>query len=87
MTYVIAQPCVDVKAQACVEVCPVKCIYQGDRCLYIHPDECLDCGTCEPVCPTEAIYLDLELPEEWFDYLKYNPAFSLPSAPSVTSIS
>src|SRR3954453_3125540 len=51
MTYVIAQPCVDLKDRACVDKCPVDCIYEGKRMLYIHPDECVDCGACEPVCP------------------------------------
>ena len=47
MTYVIAQPCVDVKDRACVDECPVDCIYEGARSLYIHPEECVDCGACE----------------------------------------
>lgn len=58
MTYVIAQPCVDVKDKACIEECPVDCIYEGKRSLYIHPDECVDCGACEPVCPVEAIFYE-----------------------------
>ena len=53
MPYVIAQPCVDVKDKACVDECPVDCIYEGSRSLYINPNECVDCGACEPVCPTE----------------------------------
>ena len=65
MTYVIAQPCVDVKDRACVEECPVDCIYEGERSLYIHPDECVDCGACEPVCPVEAIFYEDDLPGEW----------------------
>ncbi|WP_264005705.1 indolepyruvate ferredoxin oxidoreductase subunit alpha, partial [Mycolicibacterium sphagni] len=48
VTYVIAEPCVDVKDKACIEECPVDCIYEGARMLYIHPDECVDCGACEP---------------------------------------
>jgi NAD-dependent dihydropyrimidine dehydrogenase PreA subunit len=63
VTYVIAEPCVDVLDRSCVEECPVDCIYEGLRMiyeglrmLYIHPDECVDCGACEPVCPVEAIY-------------------------------
>ena len=56
MTYVIAFPCVDVKDKSCIEECPVDCIYEGDRMLYIQPDECVDCGACEPVCPVEAIF-------------------------------
>ena len=61
MTYVIAQPCVDLKDLACVEECPVDCIYEGKRMLYIHPDECVDCGACEPVCPVEAIFYEDDL--------------------------
>ncbi|AWT25796.1 MULTISPECIES: ferredoxin [Corynebacterium] len=75
MTYVIAQPCVDVMDRACVEECPVDCIYEGKRSLYIHPDECVDCGACEPVCPTEAIFYEDDLPDEWEDYIDYNTAF------------
>ena len=64
MTYVIAQPCVDVKDKACIEECPVDCIYEGERTLYIHPDECVDCGACEPVCPVEAIFYEDDTPEQ-----------------------
>ena len=65
MPYVIAQPCVDVKDKACVDECPVDCIYEGSRSLYINPNECVDCGACEPVCPTEAIFYEDDLPDEW----------------------
>ena len=65
MAYVIAQPCVDVKDKACVDECPVDCIYEGVRSLYINPNECVDCGACEPVCPTEAIFYEDDLPDEW----------------------
>ncbi len=75
MTYVIALPCVDVKDKACIEECPVDCIYEGDRMLYIHPDECVDCGACEPVCPVEAIYYEDDLPSQWADYYKANVEF------------
>ncbi|KAB7744201.1 ferredoxin family protein [Nostocoides sp. F2B08] len=75
MTHVIAQPCVDVKDLACVDECPVDCIYEGTRALYIHPDECVDCGACEPVCPVEAIYYEDDLPERWNGYLSDNVAF------------
>lgn len=75
MTYVIAQPCVDVMDRACVEECPVDCIYEGKRSLYIHPDECVDCGACEPVCPVEAIFYEDDLPDEWEDYIDFNEAF------------
>ncbi|MFI9011337.1 ferredoxin [Actinosynnema sp. NPDC053489] len=75
MTYVIAQPCVDVLDKACIEECPVDCIYEGDRMLYIHPDECVDCGACEPVCPVEAIYYEDDVPDEWKEYTKANVDF------------
>ncbi|GAA1861329.1 ferredoxin [Actinomadura bangladeshensis] len=75
MTYVIAEPCVDVKDLACVDECPVDCIYEGPRALYIHPDECVDCGACEPVCPVEAIYFEDDLPERWTAYTKANAEF------------
>ena len=62
MTYTIALPCVDLKDKACIEECPVDCIYEGERMLYIHPDECVDCGACEPVCPVEAIFYEDDVP-------------------------
>lgn len=75
MTYVIALPCVDVMDRACVEECPVDCIYEGQRTLYIHPDECVDCGACEPVCPTEAIYYEDDLPEDLEEWADINASF------------
>ena len=75
MTYVIAQPCVDLHDRACVDECPVDCIYEGKRMLYIHPDECVDCGACEPVCPVEAIFYEDDVPEQWKDYYKANVEF------------
>ncbi|MDQ2852644.1 ferredoxin [Dermatophilaceae bacterium Sec6.4] len=75
MTYVIGQPCVDVLDRACVEECPVDCIYEGARSLYIHPDECVDCGACEPVCPVEAIYYEDDLPDALHPYLLDNEVF------------
>jgi NAD-dependent dihydropyrimidine dehydrogenase PreA subunit len=75
MAYVIAEPCVDVMDRACVDECPVDCIYVGERSLYIHPDECIDCGACEPVCPVEAIYYEDDLPERWRDYAADNGRF------------
>jgi NAD-dependent dihydropyrimidine dehydrogenase PreA subunit len=75
MTYVIGEPCVDVLDRACVEECPVDCIYEGERMLYIHPDECVDCGACEPVCPVEAIYYEEDLPDQWKVYKEENERF------------
>jgi NAD-dependent dihydropyrimidine dehydrogenase PreA subunit len=68
VTYVIAEPCIDVVDRACVDECPVDCIYEGERALYIHPDECIDCGACEPVCPVEAIFYEDDLPKRWAEY-------------------
>jgi NAD-dependent dihydropyrimidine dehydrogenase PreA subunit len=72
VTYVIAQGCIDVKDRACVDECPVDCIYEGPRMLYIHPDECVDCGACEPVCPQEAIFYEDDLPMESKQFLTVN---------------
>ena len=58
MPYVIGQDCVDVNDRACMDVCPVDCIYVGDRKSYINAAECIDCGACEPECPVEAIFVD-----------------------------
>ena len=62
MTYVITEPCIGVKDRACVDVCPVDCIYEGEDMLYIHPDECIDCGACEPECPVNAIFPEEDVP-------------------------
>ncbi|MGD0722222.1 MAG: ferredoxin [Roseiarcus sp.] len=64
MTYVVASTCIDVKDGACQLACPVECIYEGGRMMYIQPDECIDCGLCLSVCPVEAIYAEADLPEQ-----------------------
>ncbi|MET9108526.1 ferredoxin [Streptomyces zhihengii] len=75
MSYVIALPCVDVMDRSCIDECPVDCIYEGRRALYIQPDECVDCGACEPVCPVEAIYFEDDVPAEWGDHRGSNADF------------
>ncbi len=60
MTYVVIENCIKCKFMDCVEVCPVDCFYEGENFLVIHPDECIDCGVCEPECPAEAIVPDTE---------------------------
>jgi NAD-dependent dihydropyrimidine dehydrogenase PreA subunit len=75
MTYVIAEPCIDVKDKSCVEECPVDCIYAGERMLYIHPDECVDCGACEPLCPVEVIFYEDDVPEQWSAFTAENAKF------------
>ena len=71
MAYVIAEPCVDVMDLSCVSVCPVDCIHYdegADRKLFIDPNECIDCGACEPECPVNAIFPEESLPVEWAQY-------------------
>jgi NAD-dependent dihydropyrimidine dehydrogenase PreA subunit len=74
MAYVITQPCIDVKDKSCIDVCPVSCIYiesdDLDRKLYIHPDECIDCGACEPECPVTAIFEESAVPAEWAEFIE-----------------
>ena len=53
-------------------VCPVDCIYEGDDMVFINPDECIDCGLCEPECPVTAIFVDTDVPEHWKDYIEKN---------------
>ncbi len=75
MTYVITSPCIDVQDQACVEVCPVDCIHfdEGeDRMLFINPDECIDCGACEPACPVTAIFAEDDVPADEAEYKPIN---------------
>jgi NAD-dependent dihydropyrimidine dehydrogenase PreA subunit len=80
MAYVIAEPCINTKDTACVDVCPVDCIhprkdepaYQGETMLYINPVECIDCGACVPVCPVTAIFALEDLPEKWQNFTAIN---------------
>ncbi|MEI2775948.1 MAG: ferredoxin [Tetrasphaera sp.] len=75
MPYVIGGNCLDVMDKSCTEECPVDCIYEGERKLYINPKECIDCGACEPVCPVEAISQDRRVPEEHKPHIADNRAF------------
>ena len=85
MTYTITAPCLDVQDQACVEVCPVDCIHfdEGDdRMLYINPDECIDCGACEPECPVTAIFPEEDVPVQLKSAIKLNKdVFEGPNPP------
>lgn len=78
MTYVIGSACIDVKDAACQVACPVECIYEGGRMMYIHPDECINCGLCLSVCPVDAIYSDDELPAKEQPFLAINAEFFSP---------
>ena len=60
MTYIVKDECIKCKLTDCVEVCPVDCFYEGENMLVIHPDECIDCGVCEPECPVDAIQSDTD---------------------------
>ncbi|MEV7383889.1 ferredoxin [Streptomyces lydicus] len=75
MPYVIAAPCIDVMDKSCIDECPVDCIYEGERKLYINPKECIDCGACEPVCPVEAITQDRRVAAEHADFVEDNQRF------------
>ncbi len=68
MTYVITTACIDVLDRACVDVCPVDCLYEGNRMMYINPTECIDCGACETSCPQTAIFSENLLPEELLEF-------------------
>ena len=74
MTYIIGKPCVDVMDGACVDVCPVDCIYSkpGDRQLYISPEECIDCAACEAACPVDAIFAEDQVPADQQEFIKIN---------------
>ena len=85
MTYVIAEPCIDVKDRACVDECPVDCIYEGGRMLYIQPEECVDCDACVPVCPVTAIFSEDDLPTEWKAFAEINAGFFSPEVSGLGS--
>ena len=81
MTYVVTEACIKCKYMDCVEVCPVDCFYEGENMVVINPNECIDCGVCEPECPAEAIMPDTESGlEQW---LELNASLSA-SWPNIT---
>lgn len=75
MPYVITSACIDHMEKLCVDECPVDCIYESDHMLYINPNECVECGACEPACAIGAIYQDTKVPEEEKDFIKVNEEF------------
>src|SRR5438105_15842154 len=100
MTYVIAEPCIDLKDLSCVEVCPVDCIHPTENepgfaevnQLFIDPEECIDCDACVEACPVDAIFAEDHLPEEWrhftrinADYYKHLRSVALVNAPSTVN--
>jgi NAD-dependent dihydropyrimidine dehydrogenase PreA subunit len=82
MTYIIAKACIDVRDGACVDVCPVDCIYSkpGDPQLYINPEECIDCAACEPVCPVNAIFPEDQTPADQKEFIKINYEYDYKSS-------
>ena len=72
MPYVITESCIGTKDKSCIDVCPVDCIYEGEEMLYIHPDECIDCGACEPECPVTAIFPEEDVPANMKKYVQIN---------------
>src|SRR5215471_14635435 len=86
LTYIVNESCIKCKLMDCVEVCPVDCFYEGENMLVIHPDECIDCGVCEPECPVDAIKPDTEPGlEKWLsintEYAKLWPNITLKKEP------
>ena len=83
VAYIICEPCIGTKDSACVDVCPVDCIhprkdepgFDSTEMLYIHPDECIDCGACVPACPVEAIFALDETPEKWTSFITVNAQY------------
>ena len=84
MAYIIAEPCIGVKDKSCVNVCPEDCIHEGILAdengkeydmLFINPDECIDCGLCEPECPVNAIFADSDVPKQYEHFIPLNAAF------------
>ncbi|MCB0272058.1 MAG: ferredoxin family protein [Bdellovibrionales bacterium] len=76
MAYVVTEACIKCKYTDCVEVCPVECFHEGANMLAIDPNECIDCGACDPVCPTQAIFPEEEVPAEQQEFIELNKKFS-----------
>ena len=80
LAYIICEPCIGIKDTACVDVCPVDCIhprkdepeFAAAEMLFIHPDECIDCGACVPACPVNAIFALDETPQQWSGFIRRN---------------
>ncbi|WP_181782322.1 indolepyruvate ferredoxin oxidoreductase subunit alpha [Pseudonocardia pini] len=81
MPFVIGEQCIDETDRSCLEECPVDCIYEGERKLYINPVECIDCGNCQPACPVSAIFTDRETVPGQEPFVADNAAFFLELLP------
>ena len=82
MTYLVNDNCIKCKHMDCVEVCPVDCFYEGENMLVINPDECIDCGVCEPECPVDAIITDHQDKDNFFYDLNYKWSNTWPNITS-----
>ena len=76
MAFVVTDACINCKHTDCVEVCPVDCFYEGDNFIVINPEECIDCGLCEPACTVKAIYAEDELPPDQIPFVEINDNLS-----------
>ena len=76
MAFIVTDSCIECKHTDCVEVCPVDCFYEGKNFLVINPDECIDCGLCEPECPVDAIFSEDELPADQIKFIEINEELS-----------
>lgn len=72
MPHIICEPCIGVKDAACVDVCPVECIFEASDQYYVNPEECIDCAACVPACPVNAIFDEEDVPAEWTSFIAKN---------------
>jgi ferredoxin len=84
MAFVVTEPCIKCKYTDCVDVCPVDCFHEGKNFLVIDPDECIDCGACEPECPTSAIFAEDDVPDDQQEYIQLNAKLS-PKWPAINA--
>jgi len=82
MAMVVTEPCFRCKYTDCVVVCPCECFYEGESMLFIHPEECIDCGACIPECPVSAIFYEGDVPGEWAEYIGLNREMA-PKCPQI----
>ena len=85
MAYIVGENCIKCKHTDCVQVCPVDCFYEGPNMLVIDPDECIDCGLCEPECPANAIFDEKDLPADQKDFIEINVIYSK-EWPNITEV-
>jgi ferredoxin len=84
MTHVVTEACIKCKYTDCVDVCPVDCFREGPNMLVIEPDECIDCAVCIPECPVNAIYADVDVPQNQLEFIELNAELSR-TLPAITA--